>query len=929
MYGYCTSDVHYMALNECCLRYRVRTRFICILRYLHELNVHELHSLILDAIRRRAGRRADDRFLITMGIGNTGAMRVEAPGLPPTMRRGRRNRGSSVRRGGWTARGAPTLLGRRRVAPATAMKKGTDDKDGGDYDATNGEVRFAELPRLREWAVQAAERRGDEDDQNLEIWNLTRACDDSEEATREYDHQEGLGPFKTWLGAIMYERGYRQMFRFLGFPGVDAEFAMALTQLELVQSRRDDGNICLLDVSCGPGMFTEKFARNSTFRTVVAVDYSRTMCEVTKTRLGQQRGVSVVQADVSDLPFEDSSFDTVHTGAGPHCWPDVALGLSEISRVMRPGGTFVATTVVLPEKAKTKMLGKGVKSDTFNDRVRRQNMPFWDVNAVIEKFAATPDFVNVRVVYESKSFLMVAADKQTSPLLLGDEPQTSASEKDDDPSGVPPILNQWWPVAFEAQLRDEDKLPVSLFGEPLVLYRSIDGALNCVQDRCLHKSCPLSLGYVQEGQLVCRYHGWRFGAEGKLDAVPCLNSCPKVSLPSYPTCVADGIVHVWPGDRERANHVRPPRNVAAEFTMRGVETLGWPMLTETREWEGVPWYSAVEITQDFTHLQFVHVDTQVGRAPLLVGGLKHFEKDLRTAGKGSFVAEYVGGSNKGGGRVTFIPPSTVINESFFTDEDQTSSNGLTAFPLCFVFRFIPVSPNRTAILVQTYQKLFPHMSDAMSKTLMNMTKVMSQDQLVLAAQRLRVAQGSPQWNLPVESDKHLLHFTRWRTHAEGEGPWFLGYDDDPPPTAELSDLSKVMKQDVFVQRPDAAQHPRPFHRPRSSVNRVGGSGGRTGAVRRGWPSGAGIDGSGVDMSEPLRALRDASAPVWRRGGIPIFVSDALNAARGNDILQRVKSGINWSKETWARPTEEESSAKTRPIRPTQRRDRFDEEAGPR
>ena len=48
---------------------------------------------------------------------------------------------------------------------------------------------------------------------------------------------------------------------------------------------------------------------------------------------------------------------------------------------------------------------------------------------------------------------------------------------------------------------------------------------------------------------------------------------------------------------ERANHVRPPRNVAAEFTMRGVETLGWPMLTETREWEGVPWYSAVEIAR--------------------------------------------------------------------------------------------------------------------------------------------------------------------------------------------------------------------------------------------------------------------------------------------------------------------------------------------
>ena len=59
---------------------------------------------------------------------------------------------------------------------------------------------------------------------------------------------------------------------------------------------------------------------------------------------------------------------------------------------------------------------------------------------------------------------------------------------------------------------------------------------------------------------------------------------------------------------------------------------------------------------------------------------------------------------------------------------------------------------------------------------MNMAKVMSQDQLVLAAQRLRVSQGSPQWNLPLDSDKHLLHFTMWREAAEGKGPWFLGYD---------------------------------------------------------------------------------------------------------------------------------------------------------
>ena len=46
-----------------------------------------------------------------------------------------------------------------------------------------------------------------------------------------------------------------------------------------------------------------------------------------------------------------------------------------------------------------------------------------------------------------------------------------------------------------------------------------------------------------------------------------------------------------------------------------------------------------------------------------MGGLKTFETDLgHDVGDGAFIAEYVGGSGKGGGRVTFIPPSTVMND---------------------------------------------------------------------------------------------------------------------------------------------------------------------------------------------------------------------------------------------------------------------------
>jgi hypothetical protein len=39
------------------------------------------------------------------------------------------------------------------------------------------------------------------------------------------------GPFETEFGAFIYDKGYRQLFRALGYPGADAEAALALERL--------------------------------------------------------------------------------------------------------------------------------------------------------------------------------------------------------------------------------------------------------------------------------------------------------------------------------------------------------------------------------------------------------------------------------------------------------------------------------------------------------------------------------------------------------------------------------------------------------------------------------------------------------------------------------------------------------------------------
>lgn len=78
--------------------------------------------------------------------------------------------------------------------------------------------------------------------------------------------------------------------------------------------------------------------------------------------------------------------------------------------------------------------------------------------------------------------------------------------------------NQWYAVTYASYLPNPSKsaevTPVSVFGEPLVLWRSEDnGVVHCANDVCPHRSAALSEGRVRDGKLECYYHGWQFNGE--------------------------------------------------------------------------------------------------------------------------------------------------------------------------------------------------------------------------------------------------------------------------------------------------------------------------------------------------------------------------------------------------------------------------------
>ncbi len=94
----------------------------------------------------------------------------------------------------------------------------------------------------------------------------------------------------------------------------------------------------VLEVGCGQGELAERIPREAGCK-VIALDQSERMVE-----LARARGVEAIVGDVQALPFGDGEFDCALAGWMLYHVADVDRALSELARVLRPGGRLVAAT---------------------------------------------------------------------------------------------------------------------------------------------------------------------------------------------------------------------------------------------------------------------------------------------------------------------------------------------------------------------------------------------------------------------------------------------------------------------------------------------------------------------------------------------------------------------------------------------------------
>ncbi len=98
----------------------------------------------------------------------------------------------------------------------------------------------------------------------------------------------------------------------------------------------------LLDIACGPGIYTRTFAQGMGNGRAVGLDLSAPMLKW-GAQQAKKQGVDnlvYVRASAMDLPFEDESFDAVNCCGALHLFPDTDKALDEVGRVLGPGGRF-------------------------------------------------------------------------------------------------------------------------------------------------------------------------------------------------------------------------------------------------------------------------------------------------------------------------------------------------------------------------------------------------------------------------------------------------------------------------------------------------------------------------------------------------------------------------------------------------------------
>jgi ubiquinone/menaquinone biosynthesis C-methylase UbiE len=120
----------------------------------------------------------------------------------------------------------------------------------------------------------------------------------------------------------------------------------------IIRMLQPEGNDRVLDIAAGTGEPGLTIATMLNGGKVIITDLAEDMLAIAREKAGRMgiKNIETVACDVSELPFDDNSFDAISCRMGFMFFPDMLMATEEMVRVLKPGGRVAAAVWNKPKQ---------------------------------------------------------------------------------------------------------------------------------------------------------------------------------------------------------------------------------------------------------------------------------------------------------------------------------------------------------------------------------------------------------------------------------------------------------------------------------------------------------------------------------------------------------------------------------------------------
>lgn len=104
----------------------------------------------------------------------------------------------------------------------------------------------------------------------------------------------------------------------------------------------------------------------------------------------------------------------------------------------------------------------------------------------------------------------------------------------------------WYVVAEKNEIHSKKPYKVTVWGKDYVIWKTGPKQYTALEDICPHKGAAFSVGTIENGRVVCPYHGYEFDQKGNLTVVPglCFQPSSIYNVPRFAVVEKNGWIYL-------------------------------------------------------------------------------------------------------------------------------------------------------------------------------------------------------------------------------------------------------------------------------------------------------------------------------------------------------------------------------------------------